>query len=161
MDTTLLDRYYETVDDEAVLIHLGDVAMDMQDGGDTIDYFQQLDGDLLVRGNHDVGLDPEDAPFPVLESCVLTHDDYDFYCTHRPEDVPAEWDGWVIHGHMHNNDVENFPFIAYDDQRVNVSSELLEFRPVTLDAITKLLDECPPGTRLRDVEAAKEFLEGR
>ena len=54
MDNTLLDRHYATVDAEDTLIHLGDVAMDMQDGRETIDYVQRLDGDLLLRGNHDV-----------------------------------------------------------------------------------------------------------
>jgi hypothetical protein len=30
---------------------------------------------------------------------------------------------------------------------------------VSLEAVTRLLDECPPGTRLRDINQAKEFLE--
>ena len=148
-----------TVDDDAVLIHLGDVAMDMQSGEDTKQYFEQLDGDILLRGNHDVGLDPDEAPFPVMDSCVLTHGEYQFYCTHRPEDIPDDWDGWAIHGHIHNNDVERYPFIAYDDKRVNVSSELLNFRSVTLETITRILEACSPGTRLRDVDQAREFIE--
>jgi len=158
MNNTLLDRHYETVEDDAVLIHLGDVAMDMQDGRETITYFEQLDGDLLLRGNHDVGLDPTDAPFPVLESCVLEHEEFRFFCTHKPENIPEDWEDWAIHGHMHNNDVENFPFVAYDERRVNVSSELLNYRPVRLGDLTALLRACPEGTRLRDVEAAREIL---
>jgi len=157
MDTTLLDRYYEAVDADDLLVHLGDVAMDMQNGRETVEYFQQLDGDLLVRGNHDVGLAPEEAPFPVVDSCILEHGDHRFYCTHRPEDVPESWDGWVLHGHHHNNDTERYPFVATDERRVNVSSELLNFRPITLDAVTGLLDACPPGTRLRDVDAARTY----
>lgn len=159
MNNTLLDRHYETVDDDAVLIHLGDVAMDMQDGRETIDFFERLGGDLLLRGNHDVGLDPADAPFPVLESCVLEHEEFRFYCTHKPENIPDDWDDWAIHGHEHNNDVENFPFVAYDEQRVNVSSELLNYRPVRLNDLTALLQACPDGTRLRDVEAAQSILD--
>ncbi|MFC6872893.1 metallophosphoesterase [Halobellus marinus] len=156
MDSVLLDRHYETVGADDLLVHLGDVAMDMRDGEETIDYFQRLDGDLLIRGNHDVGLDPADAPFPVLDSCTLEHGEFQFYCTHRPEDVPDDWDGWVLHGHHHNNRPEEYPFVATDAQRVNVSSELLEYRPLALDTLTTLLRECPPGTRLRDVAAARE-----
>jgi calcineurin-like phosphoesterase family protein len=78
MDNTLLDRHYATVDAEDTLIHLGDVAMDMQDGRETIDYVQRLDGDLLLRGNHDGGLDPEDTPFPVFEACLLEHERFRF-----------------------------------------------------------------------------------
>ena len=154
MDSTLLDCHYETVDSDDVLIHLGDVAMDMQDGTETIEYFEQLDGDLLIRGNHDVGLSAADAPFPVLDACILEHEGYRFYCTHRPEDIPSDWDDWAIHGHMHNNDTDTYPFVAYDERRVNVSCELLHYRPLTLDVLTTLLERCPPGTRLRDSEAA-------
>jgi calcineurin-like phosphoesterase family protein len=133
--------------------------MDMQDGRETIEYFQRLDGDLLLRGNHDVGLAPDNAPFPVLESCVLEHGDYRFYCTHRPENIPSDWNGWAIHGHIHNNDTETYPFVAHDEQRVNVSSELLAFRPIALETITSLLDACPDGSRLRDVGAARDLLD--
>jgi calcineurin-like phosphoesterase family protein len=158
MNAALLDRHYETVDDGDVLVHLGDVAMDMRDGTETVDYFERLDGDVLIRGNHDVGLDADDAPFPVLDSCVVEHDDYRFYCTHRPEDVPDGWDGWVLHGHHHDNDTEEYPFVACDERRVNVSSELLEYRPITLEGVTELLAACPPRTRFQDVETAREWL---
>jgi calcineurin-like phosphoesterase family protein len=32
MNTTLLNRHYETVGESDVLVHLGDIAMDMSDG---------------------------------------------------------------------------------------------------------------------------------
>jgi calcineurin-like phosphoesterase family protein len=153
MDSALLERHYGTVDADDLLVHLGDVAMDMRDGRETIESFERLDGDLLVRGNHDVGLDPADAPFPVLESCVLEHGEYRFYCTHRPEDVPPEWDDWVLHGHHHNNQPKQYPFVAPAAQRVNVSAELLEFRPISLDVLTDLLDAT--SEPLRDREAAR------
>lgn len=159
MNTELLDRHYETVESDDMLIHVGDIAMDMQNGDETIEYFERLGGDILLQGNHDVGLNPADAPFPVLDSCVLQHGEYRFFCTHRPEDVPEHWDEWVIHGHHHNNDPEEFPFLAYDDRRINVSSELLDYRPVALESLVTLLDECTTGTRLRDVEAAQEYVE--
>jgi calcineurin-like phosphoesterase family protein len=159
MDGILLDRHYETVDSEDTLVHLGDVAMDMQDGRKTIERFEQLDGDLLIRGNHDVGLTPSEAPFPVVESCVLAHDDYEFYCTHRPENVPDSWDGWAINDHRHNNDTEQFPFVAGQERRVNVSAELLDYRPVALDALVDLLDACDASTRLRDASQARAWLD--
>ncbi|MGQ4556401.1 metallophosphoesterase [Halobellus sp. GM3] len=149
MDNALLDRHYGTVGVDDVLVHLGDVAMDMRDGRTTIEYFEQLGGDLLIAGNHDVGLDPDAAPFPVLDACVLERRGHSFYCTHRPEDVPDAWDGWVIHGHIHNNDLERFPFLAYDDKRVNVSAEVLGYRPIGLDVIADLVEAAAPGDRLR------------
>jgi calcineurin-like phosphoesterase family protein len=159
MNTELLDRHYETVDTDDLLVHLGDIAMDMQNGEETIEYFERLGGDLLLQGNHDVGLDPADAPFPVLDSCVLQHGEYRFYCTHRPADVPEQWDDWVIHGHHHNNNPAEYPFLAYDDRRINVSSELLDYRPVALESVVDLLNQVPAGTRIRDVQEAQEHVQ--
>lgn len=158
MDDVLLQRHHETVAPEDTLLHLGDVAMDMRDGREAVERFERLGGGLLVRGNHDVGLDAGEAPFPVVDACVVEAGDYRFYCTHRPQDVPNWWDDWVLHGHHHNNDTDAFPFVAYDERRVNVSVELLDYRPLALSAIADLLDACVPGDRLRDVEAAGERL---
>jgi calcineurin-like phosphoesterase family protein len=158
MDQTLLNRHYERVTADDVLIHLGDVAMDMQNGDETIEYFQKIEADLLLRGNHDTGLSPDEAPFPVLESCVLKHDSIEFYCTHRPENIPDDWEGWAIHGHIHNNNPQEYPFVAMDERRVNVSAELLNFRPLSLDQLTELVLSCPDGSRVRDVyQATNEF----
>lgn len=158
MDTTMLNRHFEVVSSDDVVIHLGDVAMDMQDGRETIERMEAINGDLLIHGNHDVGLSDGQAPFPVVESCVLTHEGYTFYCTHRPEDVPSSWDGWVLHGHHHNNDLEQYPLIAYDQQRVNVGVDLLNFKPISLSAITSTLDRCSPGTHLADIDAVRNEL---
>jgi len=155
MNTTLLNRHFETVDAEDVVVHLGDVAADMKTGQETVERRDAIDADLLVQGNHDVGLSDGQAPFPVVDSCVLSHGEYTFYCTHRPADVPDNWDGWVLHGHHHNNDVETYPFFSYNDWRVNVGVDLLEFRPVSLEAITTLIDRSDPGTRFEDIAAVR------
>jgi len=158
MDTTLLDRHFETVEPDDVVVHLGDVAMDMRTGEDTIERIDAIGGDLLVRGNHDVGLSDGQAPFPVVDSCVLSHGEYTFYCTHRPADVP---DGWVIHGHHHDNDLDTYPFFSFDRRQVNVGIDVLNFRPITLETITTLVDECGPGTHLEDIDAAREMARSR
>jgi calcineurin-like phosphoesterase family protein len=159
MDDAMLDRHYETVGADDVLVHLGDVAMDMRDGRETVEYFQRLGGDVLVRGNHDVGLDPAEAPFPVLDACTLEADGYRFYCTHRPEDAPEAWDGWAIHGHEHDNHPEEFPFLACEERRINVSVELLGYRPIRLAELIALLDAAPPDSRFRDLETARAELD--
>jgi calcineurin-like phosphoesterase family protein len=158
MENALLDNHYETVSPDDVLIHFGDVAMDMQTGQQTIEYFERLGGDLLLRGNHDTGLTPDEAPFPVLESCLLEHDGYEFYCTHRPEDIPDSWDGWAIHGHIHNNDTDVYPFLNSKRKRVNVGVELLNYRPIKLANVVNLINACPPNSKLTDIETAKKKL---
>jgi calcineurin-like phosphoesterase family protein len=106
MDGELMDRHFEIVDPEDTVIHLGDIAMDMQDGTETVERMEALGVDLLVQGNHDVGLSDGQAPSPVVDHCRLSHDGSEFVCVHRPDHVPDSWDGWVVHGHHHNNDVE-------------------------------------------------------
>ncbi|MEZ3118084.1 hypothetical protein RYH80_19385 [Halobaculum sp. MBLA0147] len=48
MNTVLTDRHFETVDPEDTVIHLGDIAMDMQDGTETAERMNALGVDLLV-----------------------------------------------------------------------------------------------------------------
>lgn len=159
MDQSMLNAYYETVqEDDAVTLYLGDVAMDMNDGRETIEYVEKLDANLLIRGNHDVGLDPGQASFPVLESCTIEHGDYTFLLTHRPEDVPEDWEQWAIHGHHHNNHPDEHPFVHAGEKRVNVSVELLDYEPIALDELTDILDACDPGERIRDIDTARDEL---
>lgn len=152
MNTTLLNRQYEVDASEDVLVHLGDVAMDIRDGSGTFDYFQRIGGALLLQGNHDVGLSPAEGPFPVLESCVLDHEGIEFYCT-PPQARPDSWDGWAIHGHEHDNNPEKFSFVA-TDECVDVSVELLDYRPVSLDDLTQLVRQVPDCSRVRGVQMA-------
>lgn len=132
--------------------------MDMQDGRETVERFDQLDANLLVQGNHDVGLDAGDALFPVVDACTLEHRGCEFYCTHRPKDVPESWDGWVLHGHHHNNDLQRFPLVSYDQRRVNVGAGVLDDQPIRLDRIVDILGAAMPGTHLRRLEDADEEL---
>lgn len=115
---------------------------------------------MLVRGNHDAALDPESVDYPVVQACVLETDDRAFYCTHKPEHTPEWWDGWVLHGHHHDNRPEEFPLVSTDAKRVNVGVELLDYRPVSLPAIERLLDTCEQHGRqvVRDRNAADTLL---
>jgi len=48
--------------------------------------------------------------------------------------------------------------VATDARRVNVSSELLDYRPIALQTLSGIIDACPDGSRLRDVDTAREEL---
>lgn len=125
MDRVMLDRHHDTVGTDDVVFHLGDVAMNTAEGEETIEHARELDADLLVEGNHDVGLDPARVPFPVLDSCTMEYGGYSFLLTHDPGDIPDGRAKWSIHGHEHDNHPDEHPFIHYDEKRVNVSVELI------------------------------------
>ena len=71
----------------------------------------------------------------------LSYGGYDFYLTHFPRNIPKTWRGWGIHGHVHNNDLENYPFINSENKTVNVGVEVLDYRPLDLDCLVGMLDE--------------------
>jgi len=162
MHDVLVSRFHETVDPGATLLHLGDVAMDMRDGSLTVEWLSRLsESAVLVRGNYDSAVDAEDASFPVVDACIVESGGRRFYCTHRPEDTPEWWDGWVLHGHHHDNHPREFPLVRTDERRVNVGVELLDYRPLSLPALDSHLDACRRQDRrhVRDHEAAEALLE--
>ena len=48
---------------------------------------------------------------------------------------PIDWDGWIIHGDKHNNDLENYPFFNGKRKTINVSVEVINFAPIDLEEI--------------------------
>lgn len=151
MNTEMRDRWRNVVSEDDVVYYGGDVAM--ADGETAIDVIESLPGSVLyILGNHDEDIDPEDAPFPVVEHAILQHDGYRFFYTHRPENVPDEWTEWVLHGHHHNNFPIEHPFIHYDKHQVHVSAELIEYTPISLASITSILDELSNGDKVRTID---------
>jgi calcineurin-like phosphoesterase family protein len=64
---------------------------------------------------------------------VLTYKNKDFLLVHDPDDIPYWWRGWTIHGHVHWN--PDYPFIDGKKRNINVSCEVIDYTPVSLDWI--------------------------
>jgi len=132
------------VEDDDVVLYGGDFALAPRET--TIKWIERLPGSFLyLTGNHDTNLKPEKMPIPVIESTVITHGGYEFWYTHRPQDVPSDWSGWVLHGHTHNND----PFIDYDSRHVNVSVEAVDYTPIPIPQLTKALSAMQEGDQAK------------
>jgi calcineurin-like phosphoesterase family protein len=96
-------------------------------------WLKKLDGDITyVRGNH------ESAVRNSKECEILEYAGYKFLLVHDPDNLPIKWDGWVVHGHKHNNDMRNYPFISGERKTINVSAELLNYKPISLDHLISL-----------------------
>ena len=54
---------------------------------------------------------------------------------HDPDDAPPAFDGWVVHGHLHDSDLRRFPFFDPASRRINVSVETAGYAPVPLSQI--------------------------
>ncbi|WP_161596586.1 metallophosphoesterase [Salinigranum halophilum] len=155
MNEALVDNWNQTVDEDDEVIFVGDLALTR--GEDQVcEWIARLNGRLVfIRGNHDSLRDGIDG-LGAHEWYVLSHGDWRFLCTHWPEKVPQDWDGWVVHGHHHDNHPDQFPFIDPENQRVNVSVELLEYTPLNIDLLTNYIDL---DKRFADVNDARQAWE--
>jgi len=130
MNEAIIENWNRTVNDEHdIVIFLGDLGNFADD--DQLRYwFDRLNGRIIfVKGNHDSPRRYTDGVH-THQYYILSIGDQEFCCTHRPENAPRFWDGWIIHGHHHNNDLEKYPFIDPQRKRANVSAELLGYEPL-------------------------------
>lgn len=88
---------------------------------------------ISILGNHD----RKGGCIKFASSKVLHYKKRTFLLIHDPSQV-NNWHGWVIHGHKHNNDLENFPFINGERKTINVSAELLDYQPLSIDRLLSL-----------------------
>ena len=116
MDSVLLDNWNFTVRPNDSVIYLGDLRYG-RGALPSSHFLNRMNGDITtVIGNHD-------DPLPgAVSSLMVTCQDIPFLCIHDPGLVPEGYQGWVIHGHIHNNDLERYPFINGERRTVNVSA---------------------------------------
>ena len=133
MDRVLVGNWRAAVapDDRAFL--LGDLCAG-PDPGAFRSAAAGLTGRLtLVRGNHDPDL-PE-----LASSVAFEAGGHRFHAVHDPADAPPAFDGWVVHGHLHDSDLRRFPFFDPASRRINVSVETAGYAPVPLSEICDLI----------------------
>ncbi|MDD5311512.1 MAG: 2'-5' RNA ligase family protein [Dehalococcoidia bacterium] len=131
MNGVLVDNWNTTVGTGEIYF-LGDLSLG-KDSKPAGHWLGKLRGKKhLIRGRHDA--DIRDA----REYEVVKSGRYTFLLAHDPGRLPVDWNGWVVHGHKHNNDMKNYPFINGDRKTINVCPELVNYRPVSLDFLSSL-----------------------
>ncbi|MCK9580665.1 MAG: 2'-5' RNA ligase family protein [Methanoregula sp.] len=129
MDSILIRNWNLAVGSDTQVFHIGDLRY----GRDVLPaqhYVRQLSGKIaFISGNHD---DPE---LNAEKTAVLDYDGIRFFLVHDPADAPPAFDGWVIHGHHHNNDLRTYPYLDPVARRINVSAEVIGYVPVSLREI--------------------------
>jgi calcineurin-like phosphoesterase family protein len=135
MDHVLIKNWNYTISPENRVYYLGDLRYGT-DALPTLQYRQKLKGSItFIAGNHD---DPELGAVP---SSLLDYGGFRFLLVHDPADSQSAFDGWVIHGHHHNNDLRHYPFIDFEHRRINVSAEVIGYSPVNLKEISELIHD--------------------
>jgi calcineurin-like phosphoesterase family protein/2'-5' RNA ligase len=140
MNRTLIYNWNSTISKNDVVYFLGDLVYGRNSSTD--DWLHKLNGKItFIKGNHDKSNSVE-----MLDHFIVEFDGIKFYLTHNPANVPETWNGWVIHGHVHNNShdydmKQRYPYINYNKKTVNVSVELTNYNPLKLSTIVKQIKE--------------------
>jgi calcineurin-like phosphoesterase family protein len=131
MNKVLIENWNNTVGKNTIYF-LGDLSFG-RGSRSSEQWLPSLKGKIhFIHGNHETGV------VNSKEYEILEYKNHKFLLVHDPDNLPISWDGWVIHGHKHNNDIENYPFINGETKRINVSVELTNYKPVSLDFLISL-----------------------
>lgn len=124
MNETIKRNWNRAVSENDTVYFLGDWGFGQ--GDKPVYYWQsQLNGvKRCVQGSHDPAL--------FDRTRVLRVGGYSFLLVHDPQERRAQWRGWIIHGHVHNNRMDRYPFINGERKTINMSAELIDYRPVSL-----------------------------
>jgi calcineurin-like phosphoesterase family protein len=126
MNKTIIQRWNKVVGPNDTVYFVGDFTL----RGSPQYWKEKLKGRIIfIRGNHDQNI--KNARHHV----TLHHRGHLFYFVHNPHEAPTNWDGWIIHGHVHNNQMKIYPLINGDKKSINVSAELTDYYPLDLDKI--------------------------
>jgi calcineurin-like phosphoesterase family protein/2'-5' RNA ligase len=158
MNKTLVYNWNSTIRKNDIVYFLGDLAYGRNSSTDS--WLHKLNGKItFIKGNHD-----ESNYVELLDHMIIEFDGIKFYLTHNPASVPNSWEGWVIHGHVHNNShdydmKQKFPYINYYKRTVNVSVELTNYKPLKLSTIVKQIkDEKPVSKELKSERHTENIL---
>jgi calcineurin-like phosphoesterase family protein len=150
MDAVLIRNWNYTINPEDEVYYLGDLRHGRHAPPASY-YLERLSGRILfVCGNHDKGIPGG------IRNYRITHQGIPFFLIHDPEEVPAGESSWVLHAHHHNNTLALYPFINSETRTINVSAELVNYVPVSLDEICRFIRKAAPGEHLGTLKEARE-----
>ena len=132
MNQVLVNNWNNTVDRNDKVYYLGDMTFGR--GSNSTNYWlSKLNGSIIyIGGNH------ERFVSSMKELEIITYKKSKFLLVHDPNKLPIVWDGWVIHGHKHNNDVYEYPFINGETKTINVCAEMINYVPLDMEQLFRL-----------------------
>lgn len=137
MDKQLLANWNQTVADSDTVLFLGDLTMCSEKKA--INYYNKLNGDIIfIKGNHD-SIDIDSGIGVVYDSITLKHRGITYHCTHYPQELDQLHNNYVLHGHTHNNEMQEHPFFNPQNNHFNFSVELINYTPVPFELIESFI----------------------
>jgi calcineurin-like phosphoesterase family protein len=138
MNDEMLGQWNSTVGKNDIVLFIGDLTYGRDCKG--ISYWlSQLQGDVrFIKGSHDKIEDLSEF-HKITKLRFENHPDTLFILSHDPKDIGPQYQNyWKIHGHLHNNNIEKYPFINGDNKTINVSVELLDYTPLDIEMLFHL-----------------------
>jgi calcineurin-like phosphoesterase family protein len=132
MNQHMLKQWNSTVTKEDTVYYLGDIVYGRDSLG-PLWWWNKLNGNkILIKGNHDLNLS---GIKPVHKCLTSNFNGINFVLVHSPEYLEFKTEDWVIHGHHHNNELEKYPLINRVNKTINVSAEMINYKPISLEEI--------------------------
>jgi calcineurin-like phosphoesterase family protein/2'-5' RNA ligase len=157
MNRAMKNNWNNTVGDNGIVYFLGDWSFGR--GSRPPAYWKgRMKGNIVsIRGSHDRR--QSGIRFQDFEELHATG--YNFLLIHNPnpndghntqeqKEKLENWYGWIVHGHVH----DKAPFIDGVKKRINVSVEVINYKPVSLEYLLSLdLDSIK---RMRTIDSPPE-----
>jgi calcineurin-like phosphoesterase family protein len=139
MNQVLLKNWNGVITNEDKVYYLGDISFG-RNCHEAKYWWDKLNGDkTLIMGNHDRFNEVKSFK-NVRRNLYLQFEDIKFELIHSPEYMyKKEKDRWVIHGHHHNNFPELYPLINRKNKTINVSVEMINYKPLELQELLELI----------------------
>lgn len=133
MNRVLIRNWNNTVKPRDTVYFLGDWAFGR--GSREPKYWvRKLNGHIFsIKGSHD----SRARGIRLYNRKILNYGGHKFLLIHNPDRNSVNWNGWVIHGHKHNNSAK-YPFINGRLKTINVGVELTNYKPVSIDFLLSL-----------------------
>lgn len=135
MNKLLIKNWRETVSSDDTIINLGDVCFKF--GKEKLSkVIKNLPGHkILVLGNHDRSKSINwwrEAGFDEVYKYPIIYDKF-YILSHEPIYINRHMPYVNVHGHMHSKQID-------DKQCVNVSVELIDYKPILFDSIKEMFN---------------------
>jgi calcineurin-like phosphoesterase family protein/2'-5' RNA ligase len=142
MNEALVRNWNQLVAEKDTVYFLGDWSFGRNSRPASY-WVNRLNGHIIcIKGNHDK---TQNSGVALSLYKIINHNGYKFLLIHDPNyrnnpvykdviDKIKDWNGWVIHGHVHNKS----PFINGEKKNINVSVDMTGFKPINLDYLCSL-----------------------
>jgi calcineurin-like phosphoesterase family protein/2'-5' RNA ligase len=144
MNLSLTKNWNSEILPQDTVYYLGDFSYKYTTQEEVDNWISKLNGNIIFITGNDQIIPSRVRVLPENEICVNGIKLFMVHSPHNiPDDVTNDSTYWSIHGHVQNHNVKTYPFINRENHTVNVSVDVTNYRPVSLDEIIEAISTVP------------------